>query len=197
VVPELTSSMVDETAWGILNRQGSWGITVASIEKKIIFDIQVYPYWLIWQTKHSKLAAKDYEPSEFQQGMWNRYDRLGFVLVHIPWNKISTCALPHTSKAWSSDLVLPCAISHWNICQREYALTVDVIKKPLPSWNEVSLAWDGWTTSNKVATMSVNVYSMDRNWGLPEIQLTRDEVDHLFFSPFECSIRVIGQGPTY
>ena len=38
-VPELTSSMVDETAWAILKRQGSRGITMLSLQRKILFDI--------------------------------------------------------------------------------------------------------------------------------------------------------------
>jgi len=43
-VIELTSSTVDETAWAILKRQGSRGITIVSSQRKIIFDIQVDPY---------------------------------------------------------------------------------------------------------------------------------------------------------
>jgi len=43
-VTELTSSTVDETALAILKRQGSRGITVVSLQKKIIFDIQFNPY---------------------------------------------------------------------------------------------------------------------------------------------------------
>jgi len=43
-VTELTSSMVDETALAILKRQGNRGITIVSSQRKIIFDIPVYPY---------------------------------------------------------------------------------------------------------------------------------------------------------
>jgi len=43
-VTELTSSMVDETALAILKRQGSRGITIVSLQRKIIFDIQFNPY---------------------------------------------------------------------------------------------------------------------------------------------------------
>jgi len=38
-VTELTSSMVDETALGIMQRQGSQGIIIVSLQRKIIFDI--------------------------------------------------------------------------------------------------------------------------------------------------------------
>ena len=56
-VTELTSSTVDETALAILKRQGSRGITIVSLQRKIRFDIQLNPYWSKWLTKHSKLAA--------------------------------------------------------------------------------------------------------------------------------------------
>jgi len=62
---ELTSSMVDETALAILKRQGSRGITILSLQRKVIFDIQFNPYWPKWQTKRSKLVDKDFETAEF------------------------------------------------------------------------------------------------------------------------------------
>jgi len=43
-VTELTSSTVDETALAILKRQGSQGITIVSLQRKIRFDIQLNPY---------------------------------------------------------------------------------------------------------------------------------------------------------
>jgi len=43
-VTELTSSTLDETALAILKRQGSRGITVVSLQRKMIFDIQFNPY---------------------------------------------------------------------------------------------------------------------------------------------------------
>jgi len=43
-VTELTSSTVDETALAILKRQGSRGITIVSVPRKMIFDIQLNPY---------------------------------------------------------------------------------------------------------------------------------------------------------
>jgi hypothetical protein len=68
----LTSSTVDETALAIRKRQGSWGITIVSLQRKIIFDIQFNQYWPKWQTKRSTLAAKDFETSEVHQDTWNR-----------------------------------------------------------------------------------------------------------------------------
>jgi len=44
-VTELSSSTVDETALAILKREGSRGITIVSLQRKTIFDIQVNPYW--------------------------------------------------------------------------------------------------------------------------------------------------------
>ena len=43
-VTELTSSTVDETTLAILKRQGSRGITIVSLQRKTIFDIQFNPY---------------------------------------------------------------------------------------------------------------------------------------------------------
>jgi len=194
---ELTSSTVDETALAILKRQGSRGITIVSLQRKIIFDIQFNPYWPKWQTKRSKLAATDFETSEFHQDMWNRYLMLGFVSAHIPWNAISNLELRRSYQALRDDLVLLSAMSHSNIYRREYALTVDAIKKQLPVRNKVSLALDGWTSTNKLAITSVIGYYMDRTWALREVQFAFDEVDRLFYSHFESKLRMIGQGPTY
>jgi hypothetical protein len=43
-VTELTSSTVDETALAILKRQGSRGITIVSVPRKMMYDIQSNPY---------------------------------------------------------------------------------------------------------------------------------------------------------
>jgi hypothetical protein len=43
-VTELTSTMVDETALAILKRQGSRGIKIVSLQRKITFDILLDPY---------------------------------------------------------------------------------------------------------------------------------------------------------
>jgi len=80
---------------------------------------------------------------------------LGFVLAHIPWNAISDLELRWSDKALCDDLVLPSATTLSNICRREYALTVDAIKKDLPIRYKVSLALDGWTSTNKLAITSV------------------------------------------
>jgi len=184
-VTELTTSTVDETAMAILKRQGSRGITIVSVPRKMIFDIQLNPYWPKWQTKRSKLADKDFVTSEFHQDMWNRYLMLGFVSAQIPWNAISNLELRQSYKSLCDDLVLPSAKTLSNICWREYALTVDAIKKQLPIRNKVSLALDGWTSTNKLAITSVSAYYMNRNWALCEVQLAFDQVDRLFGSPFE------------
>jgi len=110
---------------------------------------------------------------------------LGFMSAHIPWNTISNLELRPSYKALCDDLVLPTATTLSNICRRDYALTVDAIKKQLPSRNKVSLALDGWTSTNKLAITSVIAYYMDQNWALREVQLVLDEVNLLFFSRFE------------
>ena len=110
---------------------------------------------------------------------------LAVVLAHIPLNAISNLELRRSYKALRDDLVLPSATTLSNICRREYALTVDAIKKQLPLRNKVSLALDGWTSTNKLAITSVIAYYMDRHRALREVQLAFDEVNRLFISRFE------------
>jgi len=122
---------------------------------------------------------------------------LGFVSAHIPWNTISNLELRWSYNALRSELVLPSASTLSNICWREYTLTVDAIKKQLPSTNKVSLALDRWTSTNKLAITSVIAYYMDRNWALQEVQLAFDEVDSPIFSYFKSSLRITGQESAY
>jgi len=163
-VTELTSSTGDETALAILMRQVSWGLTIVSSQRKIIFDIQFDPYWPKWQIKCSKLAAEDFENSEFHQDTWNGYVMLGCVSAEIPWNTISNLELQGSYKAVRNHLVLPSATTHSIICWREYALTVDAIQKPLPSQNKVSLALNGWPSTNTDPITSVMAWSSTRFW---------------------------------
>ena len=162
-VTTLTSSTVDETALAVLHRQVSRGITIVCSKREFIFVIHVDPNWPKWQPKRSKLAAKDFKTSEFHQDTWNRYLMLGFYFAHIPSNAISNLELWRSYKALRDDLVLPSATTLSNICRREYALTVDATTKQLPSQNKVSLALDGWTSTNKLAITSVIAYYMDLN----------------------------------
>jgi hypothetical protein len=120
-----------------------------------------------------------------------------FVSAHIPWNPISNLKLQWPYNAFRSDLVLLSASTLSNICQREYTLTVDAMKKQLPSTNKVSLALDGWTSTNKLAITSVIAHYMDRNWALREVQLAFDEVDIPIFSYFARSLSFTGQGSAY
>jgi hypothetical protein len=110
---------------------------------------------------------------------------LGFVSAHIPWNAISNLELRWSYTALRDDRVLLSATTLSNICRGEYALTVDAIKKQLPLPNKVSLALDGWTSTNKLAITSVIANYMDRNWALREVQLAFDEVNRLIISHFE------------
>jgi hypothetical protein len=110
---------------------------------------------------------------------------LGFVSAHIRWNAISKLELRRSYKVLHDDLVLPSATTLSNICWREYALSVDAIKKQLPLQNTVSLALDGWMSTIKLAITSVIAYYMDRNWALREVQRVFAEVNCQFFSHFE------------
>ena len=177
--------MVDEPASAILKRQGSWRITILSSQSKVIFDIPLNPFWSNWQTNRSKLGAKDYKTSKFHQDMWNRYLMSWYVSAHIRWNARSNLELRRSYKAVWSDLVLPSATTHRNICRREYAQTVDGIMKQLPLRNKLILGLDEWTSTNQLAITWVIASFIDPNWALREVQLAFDEVDCLFHSGFE------------
>jgi len=152
---------------------------------KFTFHFRLYLYWLNWQTKRSKLAAKDFDTAKFHRDTRNHYPMLGFVSVHIPWNTISNLELQWSYNALRSEFVLPSASTLSNICRREFTLTVDAIKKQLLSRNKCSLPLDRWTSMNKLAITLVIASYMERNWALRETQLAFDEVDSQFFSLFE------------
>jgi len=59
--------------------------------------------------------------------------------------------------------------------------------KQLPTRNKVSLAVDGWTSTNKSAIRSVIAYYMDQNWAMRGVQLAFDEVNSLFFVYFKAN----------
>jgi antitoxin component HigA of HigAB toxin-antitoxin module len=86
----------------------------------------------------AKLAAKNWEKFEFHQDTWNRYLTLGFVSAYIPWYAISYLDLQQPYNSLQTDLVVLSTSTLSNICRREYALTIDAIKKWTPSPNEVS-----------------------------------------------------------
>jgi len=184
-VTQLTSWIVDETALAILKSQGSRGIQIVSFQRKFTLDFRFYLYWLNCQTKRSKLAVKYFNTAKFHQDTCNRYLMLGFVLAHIPWNARKIIELGQSYSALPSALVPPSTSMLSNIHQREYTLTMDAVKMQLPSRNEVRLALDGWTSTNKLAIMLVIAYQMDRNWALHKVQLAFDDVDSQFFSLFE------------
>jgi hypothetical protein len=55
-------------------------------------------------------------------------------------------------------------------------LIIEAIKKQLPTKHKVSVALDGWTSTNKLAMLCVIGYYIDQNWSLREVQLAFDEV---------------------
>ena len=177
--------MVDETALAILEWQGSRGISIVSSQRKIIFDIEVDPHWPKWQTKCAKLAAKDLRTPEVHQETWNSYLMFGFSSAHSVWNARLNKELRWSYKALPDEVVLLSAMTFSNIRRREYALTMDAIKKQLPSQTEVSLALHGWTSMNKLAITLVIAYYKDQNWEVSEVPLAFDDVDSLFCSCFE------------
>jgi len=120
-----------------------------------------------------------------------------FVSAHMPWNTISKLELWWLYAASGNKLMLPSSSTLINICCREWSLTLDAIKEQLQSRNNVSLALDRWTSTDKLAITSVFAYFIDRNWALQVVQLTFDEVGSLFYSYVTSYSRMIGQGSTY
>jgi len=110
---------------------------------------------------------------------------LGCVSPHSPCITVSNFELRWTYTASRDDLLLPSATSLGTVFRRENALTVDAIKKQLPSRNEVCLALTVLTSPNKLAITLVIAHYMDRNLALREVHLACDEVGRLFLSRFE------------
>jgi len=131
--------------------------------------VRSYLYQHNWQTQGCKVAAKDYSTVKFHQDTSYHNLMLGFVLYHIPWNPISNLELRWSFNALGWKVVLQSGSTLSNICWREYSLTVDAIKKQLPSRNKMSLALDGWTSTNKLGITLVTAYSMDSNLALREV----------------------------
>ena len=124
----LTWSDGPEAVLVLLKRHGSWRITLVSLPRKIIFHIQFDLNWPTWQTKRSKLAAKDFKTSKSHQDPWNRYLMMGFGSAHIPWNPISRLEQQWSFKALGGDIVLQSATTLSNICRGEHAVSVAAIE---------------------------------------------------------------------
>jgi hypothetical protein len=55
-------------------------------------------------------------------------------------------------------------------------MTLDAIRQQLPKDRKISLALDGWTSTNKLAISSVIAYFINDSWDLTEIQLAFEQV---------------------
>jgi len=109
----------------------------------------------------------------------------GFVFARLLWNASSNLKVRRSYNALHGDLMLLSASTLTNIWRREYSQTVAAIKKQLLSRNKVSVALDGWTSTNQLARTSIIMYYMDHIWALREVQLMFDEVDYHFFSYYK------------
>jgi hypothetical protein len=110
---------------------------------------------------------------------------LKFVSTHVPWNTISNLELRRSYEVLRDELMRPSTTTLRNISRREYTLTVDAIRTQLQSRNKFSSAFNGRTSTNKLAIMSVITYHMNPNGTLCEVELALDDVDRLIFSDFE------------
>jgi len=185
-VSKLTSTTIDETALTILKWQGICGISMVRLQKKFIVDNSILPLLTQLTDRTLQTGSKGLPNCQISP----RY------LESLP--QVRSCFGTHSMEwyikpqavtvinASRGELMLPSASTLSNICRREYSLTVDAIKKQLPSRNDVCLACDGWTSTNILAETLGIAYYMDRNWVFREVQLALDKVDNLFSSYFEC-----------
>jgi len=146
---------------------------------------QCWLYLMNWQTEYSEHSAKGSVNAEFYQENWNCYLMLEFVSVHKSWNAISHLKRERSYMTLSSEQVQQSASTLGNICWRDYSGAGDAIKKQLLSRDEDSLALDGWTSTNKLAIMSVITYYMHWPSAWREVQIAFNEVDTLFLLYFE------------
>jgi len=191
-VTEFTSSTVGKTGLTIVRRQRSWGIAILSLQMRFKFDI-----WIV--SIFTKLRDKTL--LTVSEGLFNCQIAPRHLQL-LPHVMICFCSYtiecyPNLELWWTFDAlrnksVLPSAGTRSNICARECVLTLDSIRKQLPSRNEVSLALEGWTSTNKLVIMSVITYTEDYNWAMYEVQLDFDEVDNLFYCYSETKSRMIG-----
>ena len=117
--------------------------------------------------------------------------------AYIRCNVISNLELGRSDNAIQRELLLSSGNTLSDFRRREYTLTVDVITMQMLSRNYVSLAVDGWTSTNKFAITSFIAYYMDWNWALQEVQQAFDEVDSSFCSYFDSWLKITGEGSTY
>jgi hypothetical protein len=109
----------------------------------------------------------------------------GFHSALIACYAVSNLELRRLYEALHYDLVLPSGTNLSIICRRDYALNMDAMLKQSPSRNEVGSPLDAWTSTDKLAIMSVIAYYLDQNWALGELQLAFEEDDCLIYSCFE------------
>jgi len=91
---KLTSSNVKETAFSILKRHGSRGITIVSSQRNFIFDLLILSIFTeltdkMLQTGSERVSNCRISPWH----TWNCYLMIGFVLAQIPWNAITNLEL--------------------------------------------------------------------------------------------------------
>jgi hypothetical protein len=86
-------------------------------------------YWLKWQTKHSKLAVKDLQSTEYHRYIWTTYRLVWFVSGQIPWNVIFNLNLCRTYKSSQSQWLVSAATTLSYLCQKKFSITVDVLMK--------------------------------------------------------------------
>lgn len=94
----------------------------------------------------------------------------------VPLNVLSNPEFRRTFLALRPGITIPSITKIRRLLAVEYENTLQAIKESIPKNQKVSLALDGWTSSNKLAISSVIMYYIGTNWQLKEVQLAFDEV---------------------
>lgn len=94
----------------------------------------------------------------------------------VPFNVLSNPEFRRTFLAINPNISIPSVSKIRRLLAVEYENTLQAIKNSIPKNQKVSLALDGWTSSNKLAITSVIMYYIAGDWKLTEVQLAFDEV---------------------
>jgi hypothetical protein len=94
----------------------------------------------------------------------------------MPFNVLNSPEFRRSLLMLRPDISIPSVSKFRRLLKSEYDITVQSIRRAIPKDQKVSLALDGWTSSNKLAVVSVIMYYISPDWSLKEVQLAFEEV---------------------
>ena len=120
----------------------------------------------------SDLPVEDH----FDQAIWDRYLLIGLLSALVPIHSLFNSEFRRIFTALRPDISIPSVSKIRRLLAVEYDSTIQTIRQSIPEQQKVSLALDGWTSSNKLAITSVIMYYISSDWQLKEVQLAFEEV---------------------